>query len=107
MLSIANFQDNLSRSKFYRGLPAVLRKLPKRVCLQRVLFCLANELTHKEMVPFILPNILLIGKIRNINNNEWPFAFSPFSLFPPLFSPFSFFSSSVLSSLLLNPFPSY
>ena len=55
-------QDNLARSKFYRGLPAVLKKLPKRVCLQRVLFCLANELTHKEMVPFILPNILLIGE---------------------------------------------
>lgn len=55
-------KDNLARSKFYRGLPAIIKKLPKRVCLQRVLTCLAKELHHKEMIPFILPNIILVGE---------------------------------------------
>nr|CAD7407170.1 unnamed protein product [Timema poppensis] len=53
--------DNLQKSQFYKGLPQILQNLPHRVCLFRVLPCLVKEFVNPTMVPFVLPNILLIS----------------------------------------------
>ncbi|XP_072124302.1 SCY1-like protein 2 [Mobula birostris] len=53
-------RDNLQKSQFYKGLPKVLPKLPKRVVVQRILPCLTSEFVNPDMVPFVLPNVLLI-----------------------------------------------
>lgn len=54
--------DNLQKSQFYKGLPQILPKLPHRVCLHRVLPCLAKEFVNPSMVPFVLPNALQIAE---------------------------------------------
>ncbi|XP_054159114.1 SCY1-like protein 2 [Oppia nitens] len=54
--------DNLQKSQFYKGLPEVLSQMPKRVKLNRVVSSLAKEYVNPDMVPFVLPNILLIAK---------------------------------------------
>lgn len=54
--------DNLQKSQFYKGLPQILAKMPKRVTLFRVLPCLVKEYPNAEMVPFVLPNVLLIAE---------------------------------------------
>ncbi|XP_013786598.1 SCY1-like protein 2 isoform X1 [Limulus polyphemus] len=54
--------DNLQKSHFFKGLPQVLAQMPKRVALQRVLPCLVKEYVNPEMVPFVLPNVLLIAE---------------------------------------------
>lgn len=54
--------DNLQKSKFYKGLPEALNKLPNRVLLQRVLPCLVRDLAQPTMIPFVLPNILDIAQ---------------------------------------------
>ena len=57
----AQFQwDNAQKSKFYKGLPAILPKLPHRVALHRVLPCLAKEFVNHDMVPFVLPSALQV-----------------------------------------------
>ncbi|XP_051886064.1 SCY1-like protein 2 isoform X2 [Pristis pectinata] len=53
-------RDNLQKSQFYKGLPKILPKLPKRVVVQRILPCLTSEFVNPDMVPFVLPNVLLI-----------------------------------------------
>uniref|UniRef100_UPI00398ECBE5 SCY1-like protein 2 n=1 Tax=Pristiophorus japonicus TaxID=55135 RepID=UPI00398ECBE5 len=53
-------RDNLQKSQFYKGLPKVLAKLPKRVVVQRILPFLTSEFVNPDMVPFVLPNVLLI-----------------------------------------------
>ncbi|ELU10963.1 hypothetical protein CAPTEDRAFT_109432 [Capitella teleta] len=55
-------RDNLEKSQFFKGLPQVVSKLPKRVCLQRLLPSLVSESSNTNMVPFILPNILQIAE---------------------------------------------
>ncbi|XP_064417932.1 SCY1-like protein 2 [Latimeria chalumnae] len=55
-------RDNLQKSQFYKGLPKVLPKLPKRVVVQRVLPALTSEFVSPDMVPFVLPNVLLIAE---------------------------------------------
>ncbi|XP_043260358.1 SCY1-like protein 2 [Colletes gigas] len=50
--------DNLQKSQFYKGLPQLLKQLPHRVTLHRVLPCLYKELINPPMIPFILPSIL-------------------------------------------------
>lgn len=55
-------RDNLQKSQFYKGLPKVLPKLPKRVVIHRVLPALTSEFVNPDMVPFILPNVLLIAE---------------------------------------------
>ncbi|XP_057613875.1 SCY1-like protein 2 isoform X6 [Chionomys nivalis] len=55
-------RDNLQKSQFFKGLPKVLPKLPKRVTVQRVLPCLTSEFVNPDMVPFVLPNVLLIAE---------------------------------------------
>lgn len=54
--------DNLQKSHVYKGLPQVLAQMPKRVALHRVLPCLAKEYASPEMVPFVLPSVLLISE---------------------------------------------
>ncbi|XP_055046241.1 SCY1-like protein 2 isoform X2 [Misgurnus anguillicaudatus] len=55
-------QDNLQKSQFYKGLPKVLPKLPQRVVIYRILPALASEFVNPDMVPFVLPNVLLIAE---------------------------------------------
>ncbi|XP_078482866.1 SCY1-like protein 2 [Ciona intestinalis] len=55
-------QENLQKSQFFKGLPKVLPQLPRRVLMQRVLPCLTTEFTNHDMVPFVLPNVLLIAE---------------------------------------------
>uniref|UniRef100_T1JAW7 Protein kinase domain-containing protein n=1 Tax=Strigamia maritima TaxID=126957 RepID=T1JAW7_STRMM len=54
--------DNLQKSHFYKGLPTIINKMPKRVNLYRILPCLLKEFRNIEMVPFVLPNVLLIAE---------------------------------------------
>ncbi|XP_031438307.1 SCY1-like protein 2 isoform X2 [Clupea harengus] len=55
-------RDNLQKSQFYKGLPKILPKLPKRVVVHRILPALTSEFVNPDMVPFILPNVLLIAE---------------------------------------------
>ncbi|XP_062989800.1 SCY1-like protein 2 [Elgaria multicarinata webbii] len=55
-------RDNLQKSQFFKGLPKVLPKLPKRVIVQRILPSLTSEFVNPDMVPFVLPNVLLIAE---------------------------------------------
>ncbi|RXM36712.1 SCY1-like protein 2 [Acipenser ruthenus] len=55
-------RDNLQKSQFYKGLPKVLPKLPKRVVVHRILPALTSEFVNPDMVPFVLPNVLLIAE---------------------------------------------
>uniref|UniRef100_A0A8C2LID0 Protein kinase domain-containing protein n=1 Tax=Cricetulus griseus TaxID=10029 RepID=A0A8C2LID0_CRIGR len=55
-------RNNLQKSQFFKGLPKVLPKLPKRVIMQRILPCLTSEFVNPDMVPFVLPNVLLIAE---------------------------------------------
>ena len=50
--------DNLQKSQFYKGLPQLLKQLPHRVILHRVLPALYKELINPPMIPFVLPSIL-------------------------------------------------
>ncbi|KAG9490562.1 hypothetical protein GDO78_006086 [Eleutherodactylus coqui] len=55
-------RDNLQKSQFFKSLPKVLPKLPKRVVVQRILPALTAEFVNPDMVPFVLPNVLLIAE---------------------------------------------
>ncbi|XP_074660657.1 SCY1-like protein 2 isoform X2 [Tubulanus polymorphus] len=61
--------DNLQKSQFFKGLPQVVVKLPKRVHLQRILPCLFSEFVNADMVPFVLPSILAIAE--QITDSEY------------------------------------
>ncbi|RWS03512.1 SCY1-like protein 2 [Dinothrombium tinctorium] len=52
--------DNLQKSQFYKGLPEIMAMMPFRVKLNRVFPALAKEFVNPEMVPFVLPNVMLI-----------------------------------------------
>jgi SCY1-like protein 2 len=54
--------DNLQKSKFYKGLPQVIQKLPHRINVFRILPCLVKEFVNPPMIPFVLPNVLLIAE---------------------------------------------
>ncbi|KAL5274330.1 SCYL2 family protein [Megaselia abdita] len=54
--------DNLQKSKFYKGLPEILPTLPHRVNLHCILPYLVKEFINSPMVPFVLPNVLLIAE---------------------------------------------
>ncbi|XP_063705477.1 SCY1-like protein 2 [Culicoides brevitarsis] len=53
--------DNLQKSKFYKGLPQIIQKLPHRINLYRINQCLVKEFLNPQMVPFVLPNVLMIA----------------------------------------------
>ncbi|KAM4677521.1 SCY1-like protein 2 isoform 2-T2 [Discoglossus pictus] len=55
-------RDNLQKSQFFKSLPKVLPKLPKRVVVHRILPSLTAEFVNPDMVPFVLPNVLLIAE---------------------------------------------
>ncbi|XP_073245598.1 SCY1-like protein 2 isoform X1 [Porites lutea] len=55
-------RDEMAKSQFFRGLYKVMSKLPKRVVIQRVLPQLCAEFSNHQMVPFVLPNVLLIAE---------------------------------------------
>ncbi|EDV29325.1 uncharacterized protein TRIADDRAFT_18343 [Trichoplax adhaerens] len=55
-------KDNVEKSRFFKHVHKVISNLPKRVIVQRVLTCLVTELTNSDMIPFVLPNILLIAE---------------------------------------------
>uniref|UniRef100_A0A0K2T2K1 SCY1like protein 2like [Bombyx mori] n=1 Tax=Lepeophtheirus salmonis TaxID=72036 RepID=A0A0K2T2K1_LEPSM len=61
--------DNLQKSQFYKGLPQVIPRLPKRVALHRVVPCLAKEFVNPHMIPFVLPSVLMIAE--EANNNDF------------------------------------
>lgn len=54
--------ENLQKSKFFKGLPQILEKFPERINRKQILPCLAREFVNATMIPFVLPNILLIAK---------------------------------------------
>ncbi|XP_065212122.1 SCY1-like protein 2 [Planococcus citri] len=54
--------DNLQKSQFYEGLPKMLEKLPHRVCVFRIIPCLAKEFVNPTMVPFVLPSVFAISE---------------------------------------------
>ncbi|XP_063534829.1 SCY1-like protein 2 [Cydia strobilella] len=54
--------DNLQKSQFYKGLPQIIQKMPHRICIYRILPCLTKEFVNAPMVPFVLPNVLLIAE---------------------------------------------
>ncbi|KAJ9582023.1 hypothetical protein L9F63_003606, partial [Diploptera punctata] len=54
--------DNLQKSQFYKGLPQIIQNLPHRVCIYRILPCLMKEFVNPTMVPFVLPNVLLVSE---------------------------------------------
>ncbi|KAL9955264.1 hypothetical protein ACROYT_G036562 [Oculina patagonica] len=55
-------RDEMAKSQFFRGLYKVMSKLPKRVVIQRVLPQLCLEFSNHQMIPFVLPNVLLIAE---------------------------------------------
>ncbi|TSK13129.1 SCY1-like protein 2 [Bagarius yarrelli] len=57
-------RDNLQKSQFYKGLPKILPKLPKArdLIVHRILPALTSEFVNPDMVPFVLPNVLLIAE---------------------------------------------
>jgi SCY1-like protein 2 len=57
--------DNLQKSQFYKGLPAIIPKLPHRVALHQVVPCLAKEFVNPHMVPFVLSAVLQIAEEAN------------------------------------------
>lgn len=61
--------DNLQKSQFYKGLPQIIQNLPHRVCIHRILPCLMKEFVNPTMVPFVLPNVLLVTE--NCSKDEY------------------------------------
>ncbi|XP_034829277.1 SCY1-like protein 2 [Maniola hyperantus] len=61
--------DNLQKSQFYKGLPQIIQKMPHRICIYRILPCLTKEFVNPPMVPFVLPNVLLIAE--NSSKDEY------------------------------------
>ena len=62
----SSFQvDNLQKSIFFKSLSQIIDKLPKRVCLQRIIPCLEQEFINPDMIPFVLPNMFFIAEISD------------------------------------------
>ncbi|XP_065070532.1 SCY1-like protein 2 [Rhopilema esculentum] len=62
-------RDDMTKSQFFKSLHRVLSKLPKRVLHQRVLPHLFLEFPNHPMIPFVLPNVLLIAE--NCTDKEY------------------------------------
>lgn len=56
-------RENMEKSNFFKGLPKVIERLPKRVSQQRILPALFKEGINANMVPFILPSIFQISEM--------------------------------------------
>jgi hypothetical protein len=57
----------MQKSQFFKSLHKILPKMPKRVVHQRVLPALSLELRNHPMIPFILPNVLLIAEDSTVD----------------------------------------
>ncbi|XP_064601195.1 SCY1-like protein 2 [Liolophura sinensis] len=98
-------RDNLQKSQFFKGLPQILTKLPKRVNLQRILPALFKEAVNHDMIPFLLPSILYIAE--GATNQEYVRCILPelipiFRIQEPIQILFIFLKNM---SLLLNKTP--
>lgn len=55
-------RDNQEKAKFYKGLPQIIRLLCGRINLHMILPCIVKEFVNATMIPFVLPNVLLIAE---------------------------------------------
>lgn len=62
-------RDNMTKSQFFKSLYKIISMLPKRVVIQRVLPHLCLEFSNQAMIPFVLPNVLLIAE--NCTDEEY------------------------------------
>ncbi|CAB3987180.1 SCY1 2 isoform X2 [Paramuricea clavata] len=62
-------RDNMTKSQFFKSLYKIISMLPKRVVIQRVLPHLCLEFSNHTMIPFVLPNVLLIAE--SCTNEEY------------------------------------
>ncbi|XP_031557688.1 SCY1-like protein 2 [Actinia tenebrosa] len=53
-------RDDMAKAQFFKSLYKIMSKLPKRVIIQRVLPQLCLQFSNHKLVPFVLPNVLLI-----------------------------------------------
>ncbi|KXJ26994.1 SCY1-like protein 2 [Exaiptasia diaphana] len=53
-------RDDMAKAQFFKSLYKIMSKLPKRVIVQRVLPQLCLQFSNHKLVPFVLPNVLLI-----------------------------------------------
>ncbi|CAD7092835.1 unnamed protein product [Hermetia illucens] len=61
--------DNLQKSVFYKSLTQIIPTFPHRINLQHIIPCLIQEFINPAMVPFVLPNVLLIAE--NCNKDDF------------------------------------
>lgn len=54
--------DNTQKMQFFKGLPQILPKFPKRAQLQKILPFLVAEFNTCQLIPFILPSIFIISE---------------------------------------------
>ena len=54
--------DNTQKMQFFKGLPQILPKFPKRAQLQKILPFLVAEFNACQLIPFILPSIFIISE---------------------------------------------
>ena len=71
-----------NKSQFFKGLVNVLGQFPKRVIVRKVLPVLIDELKDHQLIPYVLPNIFLIGE--TLTNEE--FATKIFPGLKPVFA---------------------
>ncbi|XP_046552388.1 SCY1-like protein 2 isoform X3 [Haliotis rubra] len=105
-------RDNLQKSQFFKGLPKIAAKLPKRVNQQRILPALYKECVNPDMVPFVLPTVLLVAEQstnREYLNNILPELIPLFKIHDPVQSPQTTYTISLIflqnMSLLLSKTP--
>lgn len=61
--------DTSQKAQFYKNLPEILTRMPKRVKLRRIVCGLSKEFVNPEMVPLVLPNVIQIA--RETNDDEF------------------------------------
>ncbi|KAE9551318.1 hypothetical protein FO519_005469 [Halicephalobus sp. NKZ332] len=54
--------DNTQKMQFFKGLPQILSKFPRRAQLQKMLPFLVAEFNTCQLIPFILPSIFVISE---------------------------------------------
>ncbi|MFH4975121.1 hypothetical protein AB6A40_001830 [Gnathostoma spinigerum] len=61
--------DNRQKMQFFKSLPQILPRFPKRLLLQMILPRLTEEFTTADLIPFILPSIFHIAE--HTTNSEF------------------------------------
>ncbi|XP_065191489.1 SCY1-like protein 2 [Sycon ciliatum] len=80
-------RPDLEKSQFFKNLHKVLGKLPKRVTLNRVLPAVFQEFKKPAMIPFALPNVLIVVQDCTLDEyalHVWPSLKSVFTLQEPI-----------------------